>query len=47
MSSLVETDPIHLVEEDNITPPPHYDENGPPRRTPPAKVRAGRRFYGC
>jgi hypothetical protein len=30
MSKFVEKDPIHIVEEDNITPPPHYEEDGPP-----------------
>jgi len=31
MSKLVEKDPIHVVEEDNIKPPPHYHEGGPPQ----------------
>jgi len=29
MTKLVEKDPIHIVEEDNIQPPPHYREGGP------------------
>lgn len=31
MTKLVEKDPIHIVEEDNIQPPPHYQEGGPPQ----------------
>jgi hypothetical protein len=29
MTRLVEKDATHLVEEDNIQPPPLYEENGP------------------
>jgi hypothetical protein len=35
MTKLVERDATHIVEEDGITPPPHYDEaNGPQVLTP-------------
>jgi hypothetical protein len=29
MSKLAEKDPIHVIEEDDITPPPHYEEGEP------------------
>jgi hypothetical protein len=31
MTKLVQRDPLHVVEEDNISPPPHYTEEGPPQ----------------
>jgi hypothetical protein len=31
MTKLVEKDSIHTVEEDNIKPPPLYQEGGPPQ----------------
>jgi hypothetical protein len=31
MTRLVEKDPIHIVEEDNIQPPPHYEAGGRPQ----------------
>jgi hypothetical protein len=31
MEHLVKTDNIHTIEEDNIRPPPHYHEDGPPQ----------------
>ena len=43
MSKLVEKDPIHLVEEDNITTPPHYDEGGPPQVVTSDTARQGPR----
>ena len=43
MSKLVEKDPVHLVEEDNITPPPHYEEDGPPQVVTSDTARQGPR----
>jgi hypothetical protein len=43
MTKLVEKDPIHLVEEDNITPPPLYDEDGPPQVITSDTARGGPR----
>ena len=43
MSKLVEKDSVHLVEEDNITPPPHYDEDGPPQVVTSDTARQGPR----
>ena len=43
MSKLVEKDPVHLVEEDNITPPPHYEEGGPPQVVTSDTARQGPR----
>jgi len=40
---LIEKDPTHFVEEDNITPPPHYDEGGPPQNITPDTARQGPR----
>jgi hypothetical protein len=31
MTKLVEQDRLHTVEEDNIQPPPPYQEEGPPQ----------------
>jgi hypothetical protein len=31
MEHLVKMDSIHTIEEDNIQPPPHYHEDGPPQ----------------
>jgi hypothetical protein len=43
MSKLVEKDPVHYVEEDNITPPPHYEEDGPPQVVTSDTARQGPR----
>jgi hypothetical protein len=43
MSKLVEKDPIHFVEEDNIQPPPHYHEEGPPQIVTSDTARQGPR----
>jgi hypothetical protein len=31
MTKLVQEDSVHIVEEDDIRPPPHYREDGPPQ----------------
>jgi hypothetical protein len=33
MTELIEKDAIHIVEEDNIQPPPHYDDVAGPQIT--------------
>lgn len=43
MSRLVEKDPLHIVEEDNIAPPPHYREGGTPQIVTSDTVRQGPR----
>lgn len=43
MTKLVERDPLHIVEEDNITPPPHYHEEGPPQIITADTARQGPR----
>ena len=43
MSKLVEKDPMHLIEEDNITPPPRYEEGGPPQIITSDTARQGPR----
>jgi hypothetical protein len=43
MAKLVEKDSAHLVEEDNIAPPPHYNENGPPQVITSDTARQGPR----
>jgi len=41
MSKLVEQDATHLVEEDNIRPPPLYSEDGPPQVVTSDTARQG------
>ena len=39
----LENDGIHAVEDDNITPPPHYRPDGPPQMVTSDTVRQGPR----
>ena len=41
MTKLVEKDPNHIVEEDDIVPPPMYKENGPPQIVTADTARQG------
>ena len=41
MTKLVQKDPTHLVEEDNIRPPPPYIEEGPPQVVTSDTARQG------
>jgi hypothetical protein len=41
MGKLVEKDANHVVEEDNIVPPPMYQENGPPQIVTSDTARQG------
>jgi hypothetical protein len=43
MTKLVEKDATHVVEEDNIAPPPHYNEEGPPQVITSDTARQGPR----
>jgi hypothetical protein len=43
MTKLVEKDSIHVVEEDNITPPPHYEEVDSPQIITSDMARQGPR----
>jgi hypothetical protein len=43
METLIKTDSIHTVEEDNIKPPPHYRSNGPPQVITSDTARQGPR----
>ena len=41
MTKLVQKDSTHIVEEDNIRPPPPYKEEGPPQVVTSDTVRQG------
>jgi hypothetical protein len=41
MGKLVNEDGVHIVEDDDIEPPPHYRPDGPPQIVTPDTARQG------